>query len=188
MINYQILADSQKHYLEKGFIKIESPWAVSEAVSAITRPKGLVPYKLEHNGKCLVGSGEQSFLYMMTKGFLPSGRYQTITPCFRDESFDTLHMKYFMKNELIITDSMNDSNLFGLIEDALAFFRKYLKPSEVNFRRCSGGVFDIMWRDEYELGSYGKRKHDQLEWIYGTGVAEPRLSHIIKIATHASIH
>lgn len=39
--------------------------------------------------------------------------------------------------------------------------------------------YDLMYRD-VELGSYGIRKCDFLTWVYGTGVAEPRLTRTLK--------
>jgi hypothetical protein len=183
MIDYGILSSSVSFYNKKGFTRIESPWTVSDAASAITRPEGLEPYKLEHNGKCLVASGEQSFLYLMIKGFLPEGRYQTITPCFRDESFDTMHTKYFMKNELIITYDVNVTRIDELANLALEFYRRYLPGSRIvpmSSYDPGGYSMDIMY-NEYELGSYGMREHKNLSWIYGTGVAEPRLSTVMEM-------
>lgn len=36
--------------------------------------------------------------------------------------------------------------------------------------------YDITYKG-IELGSYGMRKCEFLEWVYGTGCAEPRLSY-----------
>ena len=108
MIDYSILAASTDYYTSKGFKRIESPWTVTQAVSEITKPKGAKEFALVHDdGKVLVASAEQSFLYLYLKGFLPLGQYQSITPCFRSEPFDQLHTKYFMKNELIETENVN---------------------------------------------------------------------------------
>lgn len=101
MIDYAILADSTKFYGDNGFMRIESPWTVSARVDDITRPKDRIAFQLVHHDKCLVASGEQSFLYLYLKDFLPLGQFQTITPCFRYESFDFLHTKYFMKKPSI---------------------------------------------------------------------------------------
>jgi aspartyl-tRNA synthetase len=180
MINYKILAESQDYYSKFEFRAIESPWTVSRAVSDVTRPERCNPNELVHNGKCLVGSGEQSFIYMMVKGFLPEGQYQTITPCFRDESFDLTHRKYFMKNELIITGTASKSALDGMVLQALQFFRKYLPQAVAKATDLDRKSYDILWND-IELGSYGIRTHKHLSWIYGTGVAEPRLSNCIKM-------
>lgn len=181
MIDYSILNSSIEHYESKGYNRIESPWTVSKYVDNITKPEDRPNLQLKHNDKCLVASGEQSFLYLYLKGFLPKGRFQTITPCFRYESFDDLHTKYFMKNELIITDKVTPNDLNFILEDALDFFKKYLPQHKL---RCvptsdDGLSYDIEFSG-IELGSYGIRKCKHCEWIYGTGVAEPRLSTIIQ--------
>ncbi len=175
MINYKILQDSVDHYSDEGYIRIESPWTVSEYVDNITKPEQLISYQLKHNDKCLVASGEQSFLYLYLKGFLPKGKFQTITPCFRHESFTDLHMKYFMKNELIQTDYTSEEYLEDMIFSALSFFREYLPEAKVIDTKIGK---DIVWNN-FELGSYGIRECEFLKWIYGTGCAEPRLSHLI---------
>ena len=96
MIDYGILDKSVKYYEKHGFTRIESPWAVSKDTAYITKPEHAsdTDFVIEYNKKHLVASGEQSFLYLFLKGFLPPGCYQTITPCFRYESFDFLHSKY----------------------------------------------------------------------------------------------
>jgi phenylalanyl-tRNA synthetase alpha subunit len=177
MINYKLIDDNIKYYEKWGFKRIEVPWLVSEAVDNITKPKDRVSYQIKHNNKCLVASGEQSFLYLYLKEFLPKGRFQAVTPCFRSENFDFLHSKYFIKNELIITDNVSEKELNILIENALYFYRMFIPSAEV-VKTDIG--YDIMV-DGHELGSYGIRKCEFLEWIYGTGCAEPRLSNLIKL-------
>ena len=71
MINYKILHDSLIHYESKGYKRIEAPWTVSEYVDNITKPEGSVSFQLKHNNKCLVASGEQSFLYLYLKDCSP---------------------------------------------------------------------------------------------------------------------
>lgn len=178
MIDYKIIADSITYYADKGFKRIESPWTVSEKADNITRPTDRIPFQLKHNDKCLVASGEQSFLYLMIKGFLPEGKFQTITPCFRYEPFDPYHTKYFMKNELIITDDVSTRQLTRMISEAAEFYQQYFKE-EVISRVTADGV-DLEVKG-HELGSYGIRKHEYLHWIYGTGCAEPRMSNLIKL-------
>ena len=39
---------------------------------------------------------------------------------------------------------------------------------------------DLITMAGVELGSYGRRNHGGLNWVYGTGVAEPRLSQCVK--------
>lgn len=175
MIDYARLDRSLIYYEKNGFKRIESPWTVTNAVSAITKPPGGKDWEIVGKDKVLVASGEQSFLYLYLKGFLPKGRYQTITPCFREEPFDLTHTKYFIKNELIITDDVNEKALMDIVNVARKFFE-----SELNHR------VDIL-KTEYgydlevngiEIGSYGIRSCDYLDWIYGTGLAEPRFSAI----------
>lgn len=178
MINYKILHDSLIHYGSKGYDRIETPWTVSEYVDNITKPKDRISFQLKHNNKCLVASGEQSFLYLYLKDFLPKGRFQTITPCYRYESFDYLHTKYFMKNELIRTDSVNSFTLEEMIEHSMSFFEKHLPKDKLKIEKIDES-FDITI-DGIELGSYGIRECEFLKWIYGTGCAEPRLSKLIE--------
>lgn len=175
MINFKYIEDSIRYYSELGYTRIESPWIVPDAVDAITRPDNVQPMRLEHNGKCLIASGEQSFLYLMMKGFLPEGKYQTVTPCFRPDKFDLLHSKYFIKNELIQTDEVSEENMMKMLVSAEIFFEKHLKAKNHIGRKVTNEGYDITFKG-YELGSYGIREHGNLKWIYGTGCAEPRMT------------
>lgn len=85
MIDYGRLDRSVKFYDEFGFKRIESPWTVTKAVSGITKPKDKIDWEIIGKDKVLVASGEQSFLYLYLKGFLPKGKYQTITPVFHQK-------------------------------------------------------------------------------------------------------
>jgi elongation factor P--beta-lysine ligase len=183
-INYQYLADAVKHYEALGYRQIEVPWWVTENVKDITKPLGkLVPdYQLSVNKKYLVASGEQSYLYMMAKGMLPSGKYLTITPCFRNETQDVYHRKHFIKCELIHAGSNSEEDLYDMIRAAEQFFSKYtgikripMQPQDI----ITTMAFDIETEDGIELGSYGIRHHGPLRWVFGTGLAEPRLSMIL---------
>jgi hypothetical protein len=177
MINYHLIHESIGYYQQKGFTRIETPWTVSKQIDDITRPKDRIPFELKHNDKRLVASGEQSFLYLYLKEFLPKGKYQTITPCFRNESFDFTHSKYFIKNELIQTDIVSTSELNKVVDICYTFFNKQIP--DLKIVKTDEG-FDIM-KNEYELGSYGIRECEYLKWIYATGCAEPRLSRIINL-------
>lgn len=177
MIDYNLLDKSIKHYNSLGYERIESPWTVTPYIDDITRPSGVTPFELKHNGKRLVASGEQSFLYLYLKGFLPKGKYQTVTPCYRFEAFDYLHTKYFIKNELIITDDVNQNTVINVVNDAKNFFTKFFNEKDINLIQTKEG-FDIEV-NEIELGSYGMRTCEFLTWIYGTGCAEPRLTNAI---------
>lgn len=177
MINYKILDDSVNYYLNNNFQRIETPWMVSRYVDEITKPIDIPSFELKLNSKCLVASGEQSFLYLYLKDSLPKGQLQTITPCFRADRIDNLHSKWFMKNELIKTDTVNDIELDKVIEIAYNFYKNYF--NNLNISKTSIG-YDIEINGE-ELGSYGIRSCEFLDWIYGTGCAEPRTSTLIKL-------
>ena len=133
MINYNNLHQSILFYEEKGYARIESPWTVTESVINITKPFFFHEiYKIETKQKCLVASAEQSFLYLYLKGFLPKGKFCSCTPCFRDEIFDQTHSKYFMKNELIVTDVVNEKELQKVLGHAYNFFSSMF-PGRENF-------------------------------------------------------
>lgn len=177
MIDYKLLDDSIKYYEAHGFRRIESPWLVTDAVDSITRPPDVAPFIVETKKKNLIASGEQAFLYLYLKEYLPLGKFQTTTPCFRNDSFDFTHTKYFMKNELIQTDITTINELDEIVETSLRFFEKYFNGLWVN---NTPEGYDIMI-DDYELGSYGIRECEFLKWIYGTACAEPRTSKLIKL-------
>ena len=159
---------------------------MTPAVSEITKPKDKKEeFFIPSKNKVLVASGEQGFLYLYLKGFLPKGKYFTITPCFRDEVFDFLHTKYFMKTELIVTENVCEEELKKLIDVAFEFFSLYLPKDNLSiYKSLDSDSTDIFYTDEnnaFELGSYGIRNCNYLTWIYGTGVAEPRFSRIVEL-------
>ena len=88
MIDYKLIADSISFYEDKGFKRIEYTWTVSEKVDNITKPADRIHFQLKHNDNCLVESGEQSFLYLMIKDVIPSGKYQIVHTCFSYTHFD----------------------------------------------------------------------------------------------------
>jgi hypothetical protein len=178
IINYKILYDSQSFYQGRGFQPIEVPWTVTKEISDITRPSSAKEFQLKDRDKVLVASAEQSFLYLYNKGFLPKGKYSAITPCFRDEPFGVLHTKYFMKNELINTIEVSQKSLEELVETAMTFFREYIKDPDNLQRQYTTDGIDILYKG-YEIGSYGIRQCQFLEWVFGTGAAEPRFSRLI---------
>ncbi len=91
MINYGIIDKSIEYYSELGYTRLEVPWLVSKEIDELTKPNSKVSYEVKHNNKCLVGSAEQGFLYQYLKGFLPKGKFQAVTPCFRADTIDILH-------------------------------------------------------------------------------------------------
>jgi len=184
MINYKNIQDSINFYEVRGFRRIESPWTVTKAISDITKPifgpgETFPDFTIKEKNKVLVASGEQSFLYLYNKGFLPKGQFQTTTPCFRDDAFDVFHTKYFLKNELIKTDKVDEDSLEYVMGVALDFFKSKL-GNDVRIQTIRAGKeYDISF-DNIELGSYGIRSCEFLDWVYATGVAEPRLSRVME--------
>jgi hypothetical protein len=180
MINYNLIARSIEHYALFGFARVESPWMVPRGISDITRPAHAKDFQV-NGSDVLVASGEQSFLALYNLGQLPKGKFQTVTPCFRDEAVDSTHLKCFMKNELIITDRVSVARLMDVIDCAVVFFNNLGLTVVLEETRESNSQvsYDLTFND-IELGSYGIRRHNDLHWIYGTGVAEPRLSRAMK--------
>lgn len=177
MIDYQIISDSVKYYEHLGYERIESPWYIPRKISEVTAPSGYPFFTIQEKGDVLVASGEQSLLSLYNHGFLPKGRFQTITPCFREETVGVWNHKYFLKNELMITDSVTKKDLEDITEHAFSFFEKQLGHGDLKLVQIDTDAFDIFYKN-IELGSYGIRKCEFLTWVYGTGVAEPRLSRV----------
>lgn len=189
MINYERLAAAQKYYSTRGYQIIEAPWIVDAQIDEITRPDDVIPFAISgrnllDHGKHLVASGEQSFLQMIHNKEISPGKYQTITPCFRDEIIDALHQRMFMKLELIevlgtqTTETQRQQSVESIRNDALQFFVNNginctIEPTD----EAEFGQDLLSEQTHIELGSYGSRYHELTgHWIYGTGIAEPRFS------------
>jgi hypothetical protein len=184
-IDYNKIGLSQFHYEKVGFAIVDAPWWVTKEIIGITSPPFASDrplFYLPQNDKCLVSSGEQGFLYLAAKGLLPKGRFQAVTPCFRNEPQDGLHRKNFIKNELIDTKDVSIRGLEAVIDEALKFFAEFLPRDLLKVEEeaafGSSVAYDITCGG-IELGSYGIRSCDFLDWVYGTGCAEPRLSAVI---------
>jgi hypothetical protein len=183
-IDYSKISHAVDFYASEGFEYIEVPWIVSKKVNTITAPKDV---KLFDNFLgCNVASGEQSFLEMILQNKLSPGRYVCCTPCFRDEkTLDNFHFNWFEKVELIdflgnnkFTEYQINSRLDFMLEKAETFFKKYLDIEVID---TSDGRDIISKKHKIELGSYGIRNYDNFSWVYGTGIAEPRLSQVLSL-------
>lgn len=185
-MKYYRFDDAQNFYEGCGYNDIDVPWDVSQTSIEATIPPGCVPVPFL-NSKLLVGSAEQSFVELMllpqSLGKLTPGKYQAVTPCFRDDPEDEIHHKYFMKLELIdyyrnsnVAHVVHHNRLDRILNDAKGFFQKYLK---VETLRTDNGIDIIQSKTGIELGSYGYRSFQGHEWVYGTGLAEPRLSYAL---------
>jgi hypothetical protein len=175
MIDYGLVGQAQTFYKALGYINLDLPWLVSPQAIVATLPAGKKIF--QSNFGCLVGSGEQSFIQMMMDGTLKPGKYQTTTPCFRDEEpiseFSRLN---FLKTELIwyMPDVELKVAYDKVLNDALSCFFEISHADTLDAVQTSEG-FDICCNG-IELGSYGVRKMGEHTWVFGTGLAEPRFS------------
>lgn len=189
-IDYRLLAWAIDFYERKGYKYVNLPWVASLDAINNTKPKNKKDFHL-YDDEFLVGSGEQSFTQLLINGKIDEGKYCGITPCFRDDEIDMTHNKCFMKLELIKIFDADMKNVEGqtsdVQEDAMEFF--VLNGEGVEFERKTINQWepdyqvDILTKNtQIELGSYGFRslKGTKWQWIYGTGLAEPRFSWAIK--------
>ena len=169
-IDYTKLVEGLQHYQSLGYIYQEVPWVVSREATDATLPPEATVTSVQYGD--LVGSAEQSFLELMRRGQTIL-KACAITPCFRiEDRYDNLHHAYFMKLELINAE-VTQENLWQIIQDAQSFFQRFV---ETEVEQTGVDTYDIV--DKYrkiELGSYGIRTFTGVPYIYGTGVALPRL-------------
>jgi aspartyl/asparaginyl-tRNA synthetase len=171
MIDYKKIVDAAHFYKWSGFNQLEAPWFISRKAMEVTAPVGR-RYCTSFLGD-LVASGEQSFIQMWLDNNLKKGKWFCITPCFRDEpKLDEIHLNYFIKLELIEVDPGEEA-LDKMVNSALQFFNSYIDSVVIDTNLGK----DIVSSTGIELGSYGFRNYKDFHWLYGTGVAEPRLSY-----------
>lgn len=173
-LNWNRIARALDFYRSLSFVYVEVPWVVPPEVTQATIPKegaGL-PYELTRGGD-LVGSAEQSLLWLTKLGTLKSERFEpkyvAISPCFRDEERTSLHQKTFMKVELFYP-TKNPETPLRLLGNARRFFQEEgleteIRETEIGYDLYGNGI---------EVGSYGFRTWEGISWAYGTGLAEPR--------------
>lgn len=170
MIDYAKIAAAIEYYKEfGGFSRIEAPWIVSPESASFTAPPGIQRFNT-YAGE-LVASGEVSFIELWRQGKLPDGKYQCVTPCYRDEPvYDNLHRQHFLKLELIhVNPAAPEDAVNDMIYRAFKFLWRYVPVIKVK----TDQGYDLMCAG-IELGSYGFREHEGMRWVYGTGIAEPR--------------
>jgi hypothetical protein len=175
-VDYQKIDRAVRYYEYYGYRRVNAPWFVSRKAMEVTAPPGL-RFCSSFLGD-LVASGEQSFIQMWMDGNLGVGKWQCVTPCFRDEPvINDFRLNYFFKVELIdVMPDDRDESIKDMLKIAIGFFSYYvgvvLEPTKIGT--------DIVAND-IELGSYGYREYGDFKWVYGTGVAEPRLSYVEKV-------
>ncbi len=193
-IKYNIIQNAIDFYRSKGYKYIEVPWMVLGRDINITLPTEMESFPAL--SKSLVGSGEQSFLSLIMQQNLSMGNYVCATPCYRpyDEKNDGLHFPQFYKVELIsyfkiiANYDFISISLRNMLDCAKSFMEitrneslEIIKTEDEKRKGCiTIESYDIVTKDNIELGSYGIRigtdkKDDIGYWIYGTGCALPRL-------------
>ncbi len=167
------MSSASDFYLQRGYKYHPVDWAVEREFNEVTFQGPLVPL-LEN--KFFVGSAEQGFIKDYQE--LESGCYYfAISPCVRIGDFNrsSFHQPYFLKLELFYKGKNKEDNEIALkkiMDDAFAFFSQFKTPTTL---KKEDGSFDLEI-NQIEVGSYGIRDSAPYFFVYGTGVAEPRLS------------
>jgi phenylalanyl-tRNA synthetase alpha subunit len=114
-IDYDLLVGAKRHYTQHDFVYVSNPpWIVNKQDAELTAPDGTASFPIKEEG-VLVASGEQSFIHLIRKSSCEPGRYCCITPCFRDDHIDETHFRYFMKLELIDTETTTRTRLMEIL-------------------------------------------------------------------------
>lgn len=183
-IDWQLIAQAQSYYESLGYKYVETPWLVPTYYTEQTKPFKDKSFVLdsdlfENQNSELVGSAEQGFLYLIDNQKIPLGKYCSISPCFRTESYDSLHQPWFLKLELIDCKSTNKTSLNNVLLDAFKFFQS-ITNGNLEIINLANNTYDINLNN-IEIGSYGFRTINGVDYIYGTGLALPRFSVADKI-------
>lgn len=179
LIDWSLLAKASQFYLNAGFTQKETPYALPEKYHEYTKPHKNRSFILEqdlfqNNPHELVGSAEQGFIYLLLNNLITeNSRLFSVTPCFRFDTYDTLHQPWFMKLELFhysckIEDLINMLNL-------VKSFLESITEQTVNIVSTGENSYDLEI-NHIEVASFGFRTVENLTFIYGTGLALPRFS------------
>lgn len=185
-INWYLISNAISFYKNLGYKYIEVPWHVSNKANLITAPKNKNILRTVYGGLDYIygypiGSAEQGFLHLLLEGNLPKGRYVTCSPCFRNEEpNDGFHFNQFMKVELFVYNDEIIEEFHKMINNAECLFTHYVDCELMIMSNDEEGfttAIDIVTvNSNIELGSYGIGSYENYKWVYGTGLAEPRLS------------
>ena len=185
-INWELLAKASNFYSNKNFEYKETPWTVPVAISESTKPHQNPSFIHElalttGNELCeLVGSAEQGFIYLLLNNCLNKGKYYSITPCFRYDTYDKTHQPWFIKTELIhwqpnCSEEEAVKNALELLKTATLFFNEIAPGEIIEKIQTSTKSWDLNLNG-IEIGSYGIRKVEDKIFAYGTGLALPRFN------------
>lgn len=171
-MGWKRLAGALEYYRGLGYKYTEVPWIVPSSTVDFTIPSPQHRIDLHRGDASLIGSGEQGFIQRLIEGDIQPGKWMTITPCHRLEIAYTDKVRpWFMKLELFILG--DGYEIIRMATEAMNLFRMWIR-SGLKIVETPIGV-DVMYL-ENELGSYGKRVVGDKEYLYGTGLAEPRFS------------
>lgn len=172
-INATLIYSAMSFFKDRGYRFITAPMLVDEDVVRFTMPKDHTPKF--HNGKCYVGSAEQSIYQMIKEGKDLPPKVLMITPCQRDEEvLDDLHQEIFLKIELACAD--NTLSYRCIANDAIDFYDTLTdKAIMIDFYDS----IDIEVNG-IEVGSYGCREYMGRIINFGTGLALPRFTQALK--------
>lgn len=181
------LARCQVFWQSRGYQAVSLPWITALAYTEATRPAGGTEQPPLGPGY-LVASGEQSFLQLADRGQLPPAKgYVGWSPCVRQEAgFDATHHLYFLKVELFVPAAGPEALLAvkEMLLGSVDFNAKELLASGHGLEGLE--VCDVapnQWDIQLagiELGSYGLRQHFGIDYVYGTGCAEPRFTQALQ--------
>lgn len=186
IIDYSILHKALKYFSKKGFKQVEVPWRVSkEAIEGTFKSSE----SFKSDDKFLIGSAEQGFLELYLQNKLKDSQLMSVSPCFRNESEDYFHQQEFIKLELIYFSnykiSYSDIQYQAFKRFIISFIIKKLKIKTSNIVILRTNESNSIYSEDIlingiEYGSYGIRQFQGNYYIYGTGIALPRASKIIK--------
>lgn len=195
-IDWQKLLAAVGYYGTIGYKMVEVPWTVPREFMMATCPAER--WIVTSNIGDLIGSAEQGFIYLDHTGKLPKGKWMALTPCFRVEdnlSVDPPRQNYFVKLELY--DNSGDDP-FATLEKMIWNVENAHNGALHVENRVSGVYFPSLRREEVdggtdlifagvEIGSFGIRSFEHVNWVFGTGMAEPRFSSTInRLANEAN--
>lgn len=174
-MDWRLVADAIDHYTAAGFTYIDTPWMVDPAIASITCPDRRYHDMILQNNTVLVASAEQGFLELETHGHLHDKKYVSCGPCWRirdaKENQDGFHHETFVKVELYVRCE-SDHEAHRAAQELVNNAKLFLSHDPVVV--VTGVSSWDLELNGIEIGSYGARRHHNIIWAYGTGLALPR--------------
>lgn len=176
-IDYKRIARAIDFYIDLGYLYGSALWTAPAKIIKKTLPKHKKISRCSTLTEPLIGSGEQHFIHLIDKGIITYGKHCCVTPCFRDDTVDDIHNKYFMKVELISVEYMGLQDILHTVQSAQMFFASEGVRTSIVPTHEKPFCYDLLCSGtRIELGSYGYGEHNGFRYAYGTGLAEPRFS------------